>query len=132
MLRRTRKHRKKLARLVLAALLSTGGVYGLMGPSAAEAAGSITVTGYADGAFISEPSGGMTVVPESGYSYAYPADGSVTVLHIAPGEEDPWNNATDNITVMGRYGTEASGYAASGSTVTMTGPKAKLYNLYGG
>ena len=51
MLRRTKKHQKKLARLVLATLLFTGAAHGLMTPSVAEAAGSVTVTGYASGAF---------------------------------------------------------------------------------
>ena len=90
MLRRTKKHQKKLARLVLATLLFTGAAHGLMSPSVAEAAGSVTVTGYASGAFT--PDGSMIVVPESEYGYykAYPDEtgGSVNVLNLKPGEAD--------------------------------------------
>ena len=51
MLRRAKKHQKKLAKLVLAALLFTWAVHGLMSPSVAEAADLLTVTGYSNGTF---------------------------------------------------------------------------------
>ena len=79
MLRRAKKHQKNLARLVLAALLCTGAADGIISPSVAEAAGSITVTGYSSGQFI--PDGSMVTVYDSGYYTAYPADVSVTVLN---------------------------------------------------
>ena len=56
MLRKAKRHQKKLAKLVLAALLCTGGVYGLMSPSVAAAADPVTVTGYSNGNFVPDSS----------------------------------------------------------------------------
>ena len=132
MLRRAKKHQKKLAKVVLAALLCTGGAHGLMSPSVAEAAGSITVTGYSNGAFT--PDGSMVVISESGYYRAYPTDGNVTVLNLAPGETDTWTGG-NSLTVYGHYAEGASGDTAvdaSGYTVKMTGAKAQVNYLAGG
>ncbi|MBR4908289.1 MAG: hypothetical protein IKZ43_04670 [Acidaminococcaceae bacterium] len=99
-----------------------------MSPSVAEAADPVIVTGYTNsGGFT--PSGSMrrNSVGSGGYYNAYPADESVTVLNIAPGVEDAWEDGASKVSVWGHSGTEASGY-----TVTMTGEKAQLYKLYGG
>ena len=131
MLRRTKKHQKKLARLVLATLLFTGAAHGLMTPSVAEAAGSVTVTGYASGAFT--PDGSMIVVPGSEYGYykAYPDEtgGSVNVLNLKPGEADTWESG-NYVSVYG-HNTTGAAASASGYTVNMAGAKAQVNYLYG-
>ena len=131
MLRRTKKHQKKLARLVLATLLFTGAAHGLMSPSVAEAAGSVTVTGYASGAFT--PDGSMIVVPGSEYGYykAYPDEtgGSVNVLNLKPGEADTWESG-NYVSVYG-HNTTGAAASASGYTVNMAGAKAQVNYLYG-
>ena len=131
MLRRSKKHQKKLAKLVLAALLFSGGVHGLMTPSVAEAAGSVTVTGYASGAFT--PDGSMIVVPGSEYGYykAYPDEtgGSVNVLNLEPGEADTWESG-NYVSVYG-HNTTGAAASASGYTVNMAGAKAQVNYLYG-
>ena len=132
MLRRAKKHQKNLARLVLATLLCTGAADGIISPPVAEAAGSITVTGYSSGQFI--PDGSMVTIYDSGYYTAYPADGSVTVLNIAPGETDTWEGG-NKVYVYGHYVKGASGDTpmdASGYTVKMTGAKAQVNYLTGG
>ena len=127
MLRKAKKHQKKLAKLVLAALLCTGGVYGLMSPSVAAAADPVTVTGYSNGTFT--PAGSMVSVYSSGYYTAYPADGTVTVLNLAPGETDTWEGG-NTVSVYGHY-TSGGTASSSGYNVNMTGTKAQVDNIYG-
>ena len=127
MLRRTKKHQKKLAKLVLAALLFTGGGHGLMSPSVAEAADPVTVTGYASGNFVPDSSSMRSYYYDYYYYYA-PADGTVTDLNLAQGTaQGAWS---DPGRVAGRYGSGTSG--ASGVTVNMTGTDVVVSNLYGG
>ncbi|MBQ5344176.1 MAG: hypothetical protein J6F33_03155, partial [Acidaminococcaceae bacterium] len=127
MLRRSKKHQKKLAKLVLAALLFSGGVHGLMTPSVAEAAGSVTVTGYASGNFAPDSSKMRSYYYDYSYYYA-PTDGTVTELYLAQGTaQGAWSNPG---IVAGHYGSGASG--ASGVTVNMTGTDVVVSNLYGG
>ena len=132
MLRRTKKHQKKLAKLVLAALLFTGGGHGLMSPSVAEAADpvTVTVTGYSSSSgFAPDPSTMKYYSYDYGYYYAYaPTDGTVTVLNLAQGTaQGAWS---DPGRVAGRYGSGASG--VSGATVNMTGTDVVVSNLFGG
>ena len=128
MLRRAKKHQKKLAKLVLAALLCTGGTYALMSPSVAAAADPVTVTGYTSSSGFAPPDS-MIRVYSSGYYTAYPADGTVTVLNLAPGETDTWEGG-NTVSVYGHYTAEGSA-SSSGYTVKMTGTKAQVNNLYG-
>ena len=132
MLRRTKKHQKKLAKLVLAALLFTGGGHGLMSPSVAEAADpvTVTVTGYSSSSgFAPDPSTMKYYSYDYGYYYAYaPTDGTVTVLNLAQGTAvGAWS---DPMHVAGHFGSGTSG--ASGVTVNMTGTDVVVSNLYGG
>ena len=130
MLRKAKKHQKKLAKLVLAALLCTGGVYGLMSPSVAAAADPVTVTGYSSSSgFAPDPSTMKYYSYDYGYYYAYaPTDGTVTVLNLAQGiAEGAWS---DPMHVAGHFGSGTSG--ASGVTVNMTGTDVVVSNLYGG
>ena len=130
MLRRAKKHQKKLAKLVLAALLCTGGAYGLLHPSVASAADPVTVTGYSSSSgFAPDPSTMKYYSYDYGYYYAYaPTDGTITVLNLAQGTaEGAWS---DPMHVAGHFGSGTSG--ASGVTVNMTGTDVVVSNLYGG
>ena len=129
MLRKSKKHQKKLTRLVLATLLFTGAVHGLMSPPVAEAADpvTVTVTGYSNGNFVPDSSSMKSYYYDYYYYYA-PADGTVTVLYLAQGTaQGAWS---DPGRVAGRYGSGASG--ASGATVNMTGTDVVVSNLFGG
>ena len=121
MIRKTKKHQKKLAKLVLAALLLSGGAYGLMCPSVAEAADSLTVTGYSDtGGFV--PVSDALILAD-GYYYA-PKDGNVVELNLANGT---WS---DPGSIAGHVGTDAKG--ANGITVNVTGANVVVSDIYGG
>ena len=120
MLRKTRKHRKKLAKLVLATLLFTGGAYGLMSPPVAEAADSLTVTGYSSESGFVPVSDALINI---GYYYV-PKDDNVVELNLAQGT---WDNPGY---VAGHVGTDANG--ANGITVNMTGANVVVSGLYGG
>ena len=121
MVRKTKKHQKKLAKLVLAALLFSGGAYGLMGPSVAEAADpvTVTVTGYTEGdGFAPDP---RAMEMYDSYYYA-PSNGNVTVLNLENGST--WS---DPGIVAGHVGSDANGI-----TVNMTGTNVVVGYLYGG
>ena len=79
------KIQKRLAKLVLAALLCTGGVQTFISPSVAEAGGTVTLSGV-DGNY-NPPKYYITDPPESmtNYGYAYPIDPSVTTLNVTGG-----------------------------------------------
>jgi hypothetical protein len=105
------KIQKRLAKLVLAALLCTGGVQTFIGPSVAEAGGTVTLSGVDDNYY--PPKYYITDPPESmtNYGYAYPIDTSVTTLNVTGG------NYTTELGIIG------AGYNAdpTGRTVNVTG-----------
>ena len=105
------KIQKRLAKLVLAALLCTGGVQTFMSPSVAEAGGTVTLSGV-DGNY-NPPKYYITDPPESmtNYGYAYPIDTSVTTLNVTGGVY------TTELGIIG------AGYGAkpTGRTVNVTG-----------
>ena len=105
------KIQKRLAKLVLAALLCTGGVQTFLGPSVAEAGGTVTLSGVDDNYY--PPKYYITDPPESmtNYGYAYPIDTSVTTLNVTGG------NYTTELGIIG------AGYNAdpTGRTVNVTG-----------
>ena len=106
------KIQKRLAKLVLAALLCTGGVQTFISPSVAEAGGTVTLSGV-DGNY-SPPKYYITDPPESmtNYGYIYPIDTSVTTLKVTGGVytiED------------GIIGVRTSGADPTGRTVIVTG-----------
>ena len=105
------KIQKRLAKLVLAALLCTGGVQTFMSPSVAEAGGTVTLSGV-DGNY-NPPKYYITDPPESmtNYGYAYPIDPSVTTLNVTGG------------VYTNEYGIIGAGYGAkpTGRTVNVTG-----------
>ena len=79
------KIQKRLAKLVLAALLCTGGVQTFISPSVAEAGGTVTLSGVDDN--YSPPKKYITDPPESvsNYGYICPIDASVTTLNVTGG-----------------------------------------------
>ena len=105
------KIQKRLAKLVLAALLCTGGVQTFMSPSVAEAGGTVTLSGVDDNYY--PPKYYITDPPESmtNYGYAYPIDPSVTTLNVTGG------------VYTNEYGIIGAGYNAdpTGRTVNVTG-----------
>ena len=105
------KIQKRLAKLVLAALLCTGGVQTFISPSVAEAGGTVTLSGVDDNYY--PPKYYITDPPESmtNYGYAYPIDTSVTTLNVTGG------NYTTELGIIG------AGYNAdpTGRTVNVTG-----------
>ncbi|MBR4908290.1 MAG: autotransporter outer membrane beta-barrel domain-containing protein [Acidaminococcaceae bacterium] len=122
MMRIEKKHRKKLARLVLAALLCTGGASGFISPSLAEAS-ELTVTGYTSGVGFLPDS---TKMVATGYyrTLYIPAEETVDTLILTG---DDWDAVAGSIDVAGRYADEASGY-----TVKMTGANVQVGDVSGG
>ena len=106
------KIQKRLAKLVLAALLCTGGVQTFMSPSVAEAGGTVTLSGV-DGNY-NPPKYYITDPPESmtNYGYAYPIDPSVTTLNVTGGVY------TNEYGIIGGVGYNAD---PTGRTVNVTG-----------
>ena len=132
MLTVSKKHSKKLAKLVLAALLCTGGAHGLCSPSVAEAS-ELTVTGmtWSSGPTFYGPTFypvADSLVYEGPYAYI-PKDRNVTVLNLAAGEGDSWEESID---VVGHYSGYNSADNVSGYAVNVTGSNVDLYNVYGG
>ena len=107
------KIQKRLAKLVLAALLCTGGVQSFMSPSVAEAGGTVTLYGVDDNYPITSPEHYKTDPPGSMKNsyYVYPIDPSVTTLNVTGG------NYTTELGIIG------AGYNAdpTGRTVNVTG-----------
>ena len=105
------KIQKRLAKLVLAALLCTGGVQTFISPSVAEAGGTVTLSGV-DGNY-NPPKYYITDPPESmtNYGYAYPIDPSVTTLNVIGG-----NYTTEDGIIGAGYGADPTG-----RTVNVTG-----------
>ncbi len=107
------KIQKRLAKLVLAALLCTGGVQTFMSPSVAEAGGTVTLYGVDDNYPISSPEHYKTDPPGSMQNsyYVYPKDTSVTTLNVTGGVY------TTELGIIG------AGYGAkpTGRTVNVTG-----------
>ena len=108
------KIQKRLAKLVLAALLCTGGVQTFISPSVAEAGGTVTLYGVDDNYPITSPEHYKTDPPGSMKNsyYVYPIDTSVTRLNVTGG------NYTTELGIIG-----AGGYNAdtTGRTVNVTG-----------
>ena len=121
MLKRKTKIQKRLAKLVLTALLCTGGMQGLYSPSSVEAS-EVTVTGCTGITFT--PAGSMK--SDSG-DYAFiPADTNTTVLNL----NGDWSCA---YSIYGH--SENSSSDVSGYTVNLNGPELYYSNgdilLYG-
>ena len=116
------KIQKRLAKLVLAALLFTGEAQLAISPSVAEASEvTTTVTGctYTETGPIFTPNGSMI---SANYNYAFiPADTNTTVLNL----NGDWSFST---TIYGHH--EAGSSDVSGYTVNLNGPKID-WNLCG-
>jgi hypothetical protein len=108
------KIQKRLAKLVLAALLCTGGVQSFMSPSVAEAGGTVTLYGVDDNYPITSPEHYKTDPPGSMKNsyYVYPIDPSVTTLNVTGG------NYTTELGIIGAGGYNAD---STGRTVNVTG-----------
>ena len=124
MLRKTKKHRKKLAKLVLAALLCTGGVHYVFSPSVAEAAKlKVTDISWNGSAWEFTPSGSMI---NDGVGGAYvPANSSVTELSITGGNTTGYGAG---VNIFGHY---AERSVVSGYKVSVSGTDTELYGSYG-
>ena len=137
MLRRTKKHQKKLARMVLATLLFTGAAHGLMSPSVAEAGSYVPVSGGGTGVVTvsdaSDPIGsatprmvlnpGTTVMISSmkeGGTMVSPSLSTIKTLNITGG--------TGTKDFAGFYSTTED---VAGHTVNLSG-SATIGSLYGG
>ena len=107
------KIQKRLAKLVLAALLCTGGVQTFISPSVAEAADPVTVTLYGVDDNYNPPAYYKTDPPESvtNYGYIYPIDTSVTTLKVTGGVY-----TIEEGIIGARYGADPTG-----RTVSVTG-----------
>ena len=107
------KIQKRLAKLVLAALLCTGGVQTFISPSVAEAADPVTVTLYGVDDNYNPPAYYKTDPPESvtNYGYIYPIDSSVTTLKVTGGVY-----TIEEGIIGARYGADPTG-----RTVSVTG-----------
>ena len=121
MLKKKTKIQKRLAKIVLTALLCTGGVHGLYSPSPVEAS-EVTVTGCTGITFT--PAGSMK--SDSG-DYAFiPADTNTTVLNL----NGDWSCA---YSIYGH--SENSSSDVSGYRVNLNGPELSYssgdINLYG-
>ena len=116
------KIQKRLAKLVLASLLFTGGAQLAISPSVAEASEVVTeVTGctYTETGPIFTPNGSMIT---ANYNYAFiPADTNTTVLNL----NGDWSFST---TIYGHH--EAGSSDVSGYRVNLNGPKID-WSLYG-
>ena len=123
MLKMSRKPSKKLAKLVLATLLFTGGAQLAISPSVAEASKVVTTvtgatyTGGTSGKWIFTPEGSMI---QNGYAFI-PADTNTTVLNL----NGDWSFSMD---IYGHH--EAGSSDVSGYTVNLNGPKID-WSLYG-
>ncbi|MBO5605651.1 MAG: autotransporter outer membrane beta-barrel domain-containing protein [Acidaminococcaceae bacterium] len=120
MLKKKTKIQKRLAKIVLTALLCTGGVHGLYSPSPVEAS-ELTVTGctWTTTGPIFTPEGSMIQVKNE---YAFiPADTNTTVLNL----NGDWNFS---VYIYGHH--EAGSSDVSGYTVNLNGPKIS-YGLEG-
>ena len=119
MLKMSRKPSKKLAKLVLATLLFTGGAQLAISPSVVEAS-ELTVTGYQSGVFLPNPISLAESGPSNGIYV--PTFSSVTVLNLGP-VVGGWDSY---ISVVGHVAPDAD---VSGYTVNVNG--AKLHMLHG-
>lgn len=132
MLKRKQRSGKRLAKMVLAALLCAGGLHGVVFPAAAEAADPITVTGVNGDAHpyeISAVGGSMTwTITEGGYYYYHPADASVTTLTLAY-TAVPESEGAKWIDYDGAYA-ETGG--VTGHTVNVNGENTRYWSATGG
>ncbi len=123
MLKMSRKPSKKLAKLVLASLLFTGGAQLAISPSVAEASEVVTkVTGatYTGGKWIFNPEGSMIQSKNDDYAFI-PADTNTTVLNL----DGDWSIS------QSIFGHEEGGSSdVSGYTVNLNGPGIRV-RLYG-
>ena len=129
MLKRKTKIRKRLARIVLAALLCTGGMHGLAAPSVAEAATVITVsniTGDAatgDITVTADPAGSMVgqYISEAGVFRVRPDAALAGISEI---------NITGSTIPAYCMGSNSDSADASGRTVTVSGADTILGGVY--
>ncbi len=132
MLKRKQRSGKRLAKMVLAALLCAGGLHGVVFPAAAEAADPITVTGVNGDAHpyeISAVGGSMTwTITEGGYYYYHPADASVTTLTLAY-TAVPESEGAKWIDYDGAY---AETGEVTGHTVNVNGENTRYWSATGG
>ena len=129
MLKRKTKIRKRLARIVLAALLCSGGLHGLAVPSVAEAAVTITVSNITG----NTATGDITVTADPEGSMFGEYDSELAIFKVRP---DAAITGIDEINITGStvpaffYGRNRESADAGSRRVTVSGAATILGSVY--
>ena len=129
MLKKKAKFRKRLARIVMAALLCSGGLHGLAAPSVAEAATVITVSNITGNA----ATGDITVMADPAGSMFGQYDSKVAVFKVRP---DAAITGISEINITGStipafvYGVNRESADAGSRRVTVSGANTVLGAVY--